>query len=49
MDEKRKKKLLWQLPFLALLVVGTVLIIRHQHALPYQYNKGMVFGMFYLL
>ena len=47
MDEKRKKKLLWQLPFLALLVVGTVLIIRHQHALPYQYNKGMVFGTFY--
>ena len=47
MDEKRKKKLLWQLPFLALLVVGTVLIIRQQHALPYQYNKGMVFGTFY--
>lgn len=47
MDEKRKKKLLWQLPFLVLLVVGTVLIIRQQHAKPYQYNKGMVFGTFY--
>ena len=47
MDEKRKKKLLWQLPFLVLLVVGTVLIIRQQHATPFQYNKGLVFGTFY--
>lgn len=47
MDEKRKKKLLWQLPFLTLLVVGTVLIIHQQRSMPYQQNKGTVFGTFY--
>ena len=46
-DEKRKKKLIWQVPFLILLIVGTVLIIRQQQAIPYQYNEGMVFGTFY--
>ena len=47
MDEKQKKKLMWQLPFLAVLIVGTVLIIRQQHVMPYQHNEGMVFGTFY--
>ena len=47
MDEKRKKKLWWQLPFLALLIVGTVLIIRQQQEMPYQTDEGMVFGTFY--
>lgn len=47
MDEKQKKKLMWQLPFLAVLIVGTVLIIRQQCSMPYQYNEGMVFGTFY--
>lgn len=47
MDKNRKKQLLWQLPFLTLLVVGTVLIIRQQHSMPFQYNKGMVFGTLY--
>jgi len=47
MDEKQKKKLMWQLPFLAVLIVGTVLIIRQQRSMPYQYNEGMVFGTFY--
>jgi thiamine biosynthesis lipoprotein len=42
-----KKKLIWQLPFLILLVVGTVLIIRQQRAMPYQTNSGMVFGTVY--
>ena len=42
-----KKKLIWQLPFLLLLIVGTVLIIRQQRALPYQKNSGMVFGTIY--
>ena len=42
-----KKKLIWQLPFLILLIVGTVLIIRQQRAIPYQTNSGMVFGTVY--
>jgi len=42
-----KKKLIWQLPFLILLIVGTVLIIRQQQSLPYQTNSGMVFGTVY--
>ena len=42
-----KKKWIWQLPFLLLLIVGTVLIIRQQRAMPYQMNSGMVFGTVY--
>ena len=44
-----KKKLIWQLPFLLLLIVGTVLIIRQQQSIPYQKNSGMVFGTVYNL
>ena len=47
MDEQRKKKLMWQLPFLAFLIVGTVLIVRQQHSADYQTDKGFVFGTFY--
>ena len=47
MDEKKRRKLMWQLPFLALLIVGTVLIIRQQHTMPYQHDKGFVFGTVY--
>lgn len=47
MDDKRKKKLAWQLPFLALLIIGTVLIVAQQHAMPYQHDQGMVFGTVY--
>ena len=47
MESKQKKRWMWQLPFLALLIVGTVLIIRQQHSVPYQHNKGFVFGTFY--
>lgn len=42
-----KRKLIWQLPFLALLIVGTVLIIRQQQSLPYYQNEGFVFGTSY--
>ena len=42
----RKKNLL-QLGFLTFLVVGTVLIIRQQRSMPYQHDKGMVFGTIY--
>ncbi len=47
MNENRKKRLIWQLPFLLLLIVGTVFIIRQQHAMPYQKSTGKVFGTFY--
>ena len=42
MDTPQKKRLLWQLPFLVLLIVGTVLIIRQQHTMPYQQNATRI-------
>lgn len=47
MDEKQKKKLMWQLPFLTLLIVGTVLIISHQQSTPYRQANDFVFGTTY--
>lgn len=47
MDDKKKKKLLWQLPFLTLLIVGTILIIRQQRSMPYHHDQGFVFGTVY--
>lgn len=44
MDEKQKKRLLWQVPFLVLLIVGTVLIVRQQRNMPYQKYSDFVFG-----
>ena len=44
-----KKNLRWQLPFLVLLIVGTILIIRQQHAMPYQKNQGFIFGTTYTI
>ena len=38
-------KLKWQLPFLVLLIVGTVLILKKQ--VPYQTDEGLVFGTIY--
>ncbi len=43
----KHKRLLWQVPFLTLLIVGTVLIIRQQQNTPYQHNTGMIFGTTY--
>lgn len=40
-----KKKLIWQLPFLALLIIGTVIILKKQP--PFRTNEGMVFGTIY--
>ena len=45
MTEKRKRT--FQLAFLALLIIGTILIIRHQRTMPYQNNTGMIFGTVY--
>ena len=47
MDENRKKRLLWQLPLLAILIVGTILIIRQQQNIPYHHNTGIIFGTTY--
>ena len=47
MAKDRKKRLIWQLPFLALLIIGTVLIIRQQQSTPYQKNSGLIFGTTY--
>lgn len=43
----KNKKLLWQIPFLVLLVVGTILIIRQQRVIPYQRSADLVFGTTY--
>lgn len=40
-----KKKLIWQLPFLATLIIGTIVILQKQP--PYRTNEGMVFGTIY--
>ena len=47
MDDKRKKNLRWQVPFLVLLIIGTVLIIRQQQNMPYQKCTGTIFGTVY--
>ena len=47
MEEKQKKRLLWQLPFLTLLVIGSILIIRHQQKMPYQKSTDFIFGTSY--
>ena len=43
----KQKRLRWQLPFLALLIVGTVIILSKQDRSPYRTNQGMVFGTVY--
>ena len=47
MTNSQKKRLIWQVPFLMLLIVGTVLIIRQQHNMPYQKCAGSIFGTIY--
>ena len=37
----------WQIPFLVILIVGTILIIRQQHSMPYQQCSGVIFGTTY--
>lgn len=43
----KPKSLYWQIPFLLLLIVGTVVIIKQQNDQPFQHNEGKVFGTFY--
>ena len=40
-----RKKLIWQVPFLLVLIIGTVVILKKQP--PYRTNEGMVFGTIY--
>ena len=47
MNKITNKKLLWQLPFLTLLIIGSIFIITQQRSTPYQHNEGQVFGTFY--
>lgn len=43
----RKQRLIWQLPFLIFLIIGSTLIIRKQQSTPYQHDEGFVFGTVY--
>lgn len=42
-----QRRLIWQIPFMILLVIGTVLIVRQHRHTPYQTNQGFVFGTVY--
>lgn len=43
-----KKKLIWQIPFLLLLVIGTVIILKQgQENINYQHDEGFIFGTVY--
>lgn len=39
----KNKKLIWQIPFLLILILGSIYVIRQQHNTPYQKDEGMVF------
>lgn len=43
----KNKKLLWQLPFLTFLIVGTILIIHQQQSIPYRSSSNFIFGTTY--
>ena len=42
-----KKKLIWQIPFLLVLIFGTFFIIRQKQDMPYQHDEGFIFGTIY--
>lgn len=43
----KKKRLYWQIPFLLVLIIGSILIVRNQRSMPYQHNEGFIFGTVY--
>lgn len=45
--KERKKKLKWQLPFLAFLIIGSIFVIKNHREVPYQKEEGMIFGTVY--
>lgn len=42
-----KKKLIWQVPFLLVLILGTIFVIRQKQDMPYQHDEGFIFGTIY--
>ena len=42
-----KKRLIWQIPFLLFLVIGTVIISKQQKNINYQHDEGFIFGTIY--
>ena len=42
-----KKRLFWQVPFLLVLLIGSIVIIGQQRSTPYQHNSGFIFGTVY--
>ncbi len=46
-ERKKRKQLIWQIPLLLFLVIGTIFIVRQQRSMPYQTDKGFVFGTMY--
>ena len=45
----RRKSLIWQIPFLILLILGTVFIVIQQRNMPYRTNRGLIFGTEYTI
>lgn len=43
----KDKSLLWKIPFLVFLIVGTILIIRQQQSIPYHKSADLIFGTGY--
>ncbi len=46
-EKNKKRRWLWQLPFLLFLILGTVYVIRQQHDAAYQHDHGFIFGTTY--
>lgn len=45
--KNKNKRFIWQLPFLTFLVIGSILIVRQQHNMPFQHDNGFIFGTVY--
>lgn len=45
--DKKKKRIIWELPLLLFLVAGTIVAIRRAQDAPYQENEGFIFGTQY--
>lgn len=43
----KNKRLIWQIPFLLLLIFGSIYVIRKQQNTPYQRDEGFIFGTIY--
>ena len=43
----KNKRLIWQIPFLLLLIFGSIYVIRQQQNTPYQRDEGFIFGTIY--